>query len=364
MNKRSLVNVGGIATAIGAGVVGVGVGTVLAGIARSALRAELAVDDGPDDLLTAPDSAPRRLPVRSSDGTVLNVEIYGSDDAADDDGDVIVMVHGWTCNTAYWYPQINHLASSEGGRRRVVVYDQRGHGLSERGLRRPTIAMLGQDLDAVLEAAVPAGRRAILVGHSMGGMTIMSWAGQYPEKVGSRVSAVVLVSTAAKGVLENHTLVPVDLPAYARPFAPVVAKAFTSMPVPIPKTPYGVRISHYIALGPHARKAHVDFVDEMIGACPPRARAGWGSAMGKLDVTPGLAALSVPTTVVVGTEDRLTPRTHAEQMAEVLRRNGSLRDLVVYQGVGHMASIEAAERFNEMLDDLVAEVSRAEQRVS
>ncbi|ATD72845.1 MULTISPECIES: alpha/beta fold hydrolase [Gordonia] len=363
MNTKSLKRVGGIAAAIGAAAVGVGVGTVLAGIARDALRAELAVDDGPDDLLTAPDSPPRRLPVRSSDGTLLNAEVYGVDDA-DDEGDVIVMVHGWTCNTAYWYPQINHLTSSEGGRRRVVVYDQRGHGLSERGRRRPTVAMLGQDLDAVLEATVPAGRRAILVGHSMGGMTIMSWADQYREKVGTRVSAVVLVSTAANAVMENHALVPVDLPAYARPFAPLVSKAITSVPVPIPKTSYGVRFSHYIALGPNARKAHVDFVDEMIGACPPRARAGWGSAMGKLDVTAGLAALSVPTTVVVGTEDRLTPRKHAEQMAEVLRRNGSLRELVVYEGVGHMSSIEAAERFNEMLDELVTEVSRTEQRVS
>jgi pimeloyl-ACP methyl ester carboxylesterase len=158
--------------------------------------------------------------------------------------------------------------------------------------------------------------------------------------------------------------VPVDLPAYARPFAPLVSKAITSVPVPIPKTSYGVRFSHYIALGPNARKADVDFVDEMSGACPPRARAGCGSAMGKLDVTAGLAALSVPTTVVVGTEDRLTPRKHAEQMAEVLRRNGALRELVVYEGVGHMSSIEAAERFNEMLDELVTEVSRTEQRVS
>nr|WP_223205126.1 alpha/beta hydrolase [Gordonia jinghuaiqii] len=355
-----MASVGGIAAAVGAGAVGVGVGTILAGIGRAALRAELAVDDGPDELLTKPDAEPERLDVRTPDGTRLNVEVYGD---ADDEGDLIVMVHGWTCNTAYWYPQINHLAASEGGSRRVIAYDQRGHGLSERGRRRPTIAMLGEDLDAVLEATVPAGRRAILVGHSMGGMTIMSWAAQNPEKVGSLVSAVVLVSTAAKAVMDNHTLIPVDLPVYAKPFAPAVSKVITSVPVPIPKTPYGVRFSHYIALGPNARKAHVDFVDDMIGACPPRSRAGWGSAMGKLDVTAGLEALTVPTTVVVGTEDRLTPRVHAEQIADVLRRNGNLRDLVVYEGVGHMSSIEAAESFNALLDEVVAESSRETQSI-
>jgi pimeloyl-ACP methyl ester carboxylesterase len=366
VNTKSLASAGGIATAVGAGIVGLGVGTILAGLAREALRAEAAVDDGPDDLLTEPRHAPERLGVRTPDGTLLNVEVYGdtADPASVDTGDVIVMVHGWTCNTAYWYPQINHLAASEGGVRRVVVYDQRGHGRSERGRRRPTVAMLGEDLDAVIEAAVPAGRRAILVGHSMGGMTIMSWAAQHPEKIESRVSSVVLVSTAAKAVMDNHLLIPVDLPVYAKPFAPAVSKLITSVPVPIPKTSYGVRFSHYIALGPNARRAHVDFVDEMIGACPPRARAGWGSAMGKLDVTAGLAALTVPTTVVVGTEDRLTPRLHAEQMAEILRRNGSLRDLVVYDGVGHMSSIEAAERFNELLDQVVAESSGETERVS
>ncbi|QMU22454.1 alpha/beta fold hydrolase [Gordonia rubripertincta] len=362
MKRKSLVSVGGVATAVGAGVIGLGVGTVLAGITRDALRTSTAVDDGPDDLLREPEVAPLRQTVRTLDGTALNVEVYGADDD-DPAGDVIVMVHGWTCNTAYWYPQINHLITPDAGDRRVVVYDQRGHGLSERGRARPTVAMLGQDLDAVLEATVPNGRRAILVGHSMGGMTIMSWAAQHPEKVGTTVSAAVLVSTAANAVMENHGLVPVDLPAYARPFTPVVTKAITSVPVPIPKTPYGVKFSHYIALGPNARKSHVDFVDEMVGSCPPRARAGWGSAMGKLDVTAGLEALTVPTVVVVGTEDRLTPPRHAEQMAEVLRRNGSLRDLIVYEGVGHMSSIEAAERFNEMLDEMVADVSRTAQRV-
>lgn len=362
MNTKSLAKAGGIAAAVGVGAVGVGIGTVLGGIVREALRTDIAVDDGPDELLSKPAVEPRRRVVRTPDGTGLNVEVYGADDD-DPTGDIFIMVHGWTCNTAYWYPQINHLITAEAGDRRVVVYDQRGHGRSERGRARPTVAMLGQDLDAVLEATVPAGRRAILVGHSMGGMTLMSWAAQYPEKVGTRVSAVVLVSTAAKAVMENHGLVPVDLPAYARPFAPFATKAITAVPMPIPRTSAGVRFAQYMALGPNARRSHVDFVDEMVSSCPPRARAGWGAAMGKLDVTAGLRALTVPTVVVVGTEDRLTPVKHAEQMAEVLRRNGSLRDLVVYEGVGHMSSIEAAERFNEMLDELVEQVSDNEKAV-
>ncbi|ROZ89244.1 alpha/beta fold hydrolase [Gordonia sp. OPL2] len=354
----------GAAAAVGVGIVAVGMGTIFAGMVRAAFRAERAVDDGPDDLLTVPADEPRRSRVQTVDGAHLNVEQYGpSDDGSVDSGsddDIVVMVHGWTCNIAYWYPQINHLAST----RQVVAYDQRGHGGSDLGRARPTIAMLGQDLDAVLSEVVPEGRRAVLVGHSMGGMTIMSWAAQHPEKVGTLVSEVVLTSTAAKAVMQNHLLIPVDLPRYTKPFEATVGKLVTSVPLPLPRTNRGSWLSHYIALGPNARKAHVDFVDEMIMACPPRSRAGWGSAMGKLDVTAGLEALSVPTTVVVGTDDRLTPPVHAQQMADVLRRNGNLRDLVILDGIGHMSSIEADVRYNELLDGVLADTRRSDDALS
>ncbi|MFW0783259.1 alpha/beta hydrolase [Gordonia sp. CPCC 206044] len=352
MKKRSVAIASGAVAAAGAGAVAVGVGTIGVGLLRDAFRADRAVDDGPDELLSVPSMTPDRMTVDTVDGARLNVASYGPDDG---DSDIVVLAHGWTCNIAYWYPQINHLAKTH----RVVAYDQRGHGASTLGRTRPTVAMLGQDLDAVLSAVVPEGRRVVLAGHSMGGMTILSWAAQHHDRIDGLVSSVVLTSTAAKAVLQNHLLIPVDLPRYAKPFESTVSRLVLSSPVPLPHTNNGSWLSHYIALGPNARKAHVDFVDEMILACPPRSRAGLGAAMGKLDVTAGLEALSVPTTVVVGTADRLTPQVHAEQMADVLRRNGVLRDLVVYEGVGHMSSIEAAVRYDELLDEVLAEAARA-----
>ena len=344
------------AAALGLGGVAVGAGTNLAGIARGVMTSAPALDDGPDDLLADP-TAPRvQRSVASIDGTRLNVELYGPDPGAADTGDVIVAVHGWTCNTHYWNPQINHFA----GERTVVAYDQRGHGLSELGRRRPTVDTLGHDLDAVLGAVVPPGRKAILIGHSMGGMTIMSWAKQHPEKVSTTVSAVVLASTAARGVVQNHLLIPEGLPRYSRPFVPAVSRLVTSASTPLPHGQFTSRVSQYVTLGSAARASHVEFVDTMIMACPPRARGRWGAAMGRLDVEAGLEALSVPTTVIVGTDDRLTPRRHADEMAGILRRNGSLRDQVIFDGVGHMSTIEAAQRVNELLDDVVDEVSRTQ----
>ncbi|UEA60377.1 alpha/beta hydrolase [Gordonia otitidis] len=340
------------AAALGLGGVAVGAGTNVAGIARGVLSSAPAVDDGPDDLLADP-TAPRvQRRVTSVDATTLNVEIYGPEPTAADTGDVIVAVHGWTCNTHYWNPQINHFAE----KRTVVAYDQRGHGLSELGRRRPTIDTLGQDLDAVLGAVVPPGRRAILIGHSMGGMTIMSWAKQHPEKVSTTVSAVVLASTAAQAVVQNHLLIPEGLPRYSKPFVPAVSRLVTSASTPLPHGPFTSRVSQYVALGSSARASHVEFVDKMIMSCPPRARGRWGAAMGRLDVAAGLDALTVPTTVLVGTDDRLTPRRHADEMSEILRRRGSLRDEIVFDGVGHMSTIEAAGRVNAMLDEIVDEV--------
>ena len=351
MQKKTFRTVGGATAVAGTAVAALGIGTIVGALLRDAFGADRASDDGPDDLLAPADHHESgRHRVTTPDGTTLNVVHYGTDDPEDPDADIVVAVHGWTCNTAYWTPQINHLA----GRRRVVTYDQRGHGLSEMGRGRPSVAMLGQDLDAVLREVIPEGRKAVIVGHSMGGMTIMSWAAQFPDRVADVASSVVLTSTAAQAVVQKNALIPANLPRYTTAFKSVVSKVFVSATVPLPRSQYSARFAQYLALGRAARQAHVDFIDEMIAACAPRVRGRWGSAMGKLDVRAGLHALTVPTTVVVGTDDRLTPPLHAEEMAKVLRDNGSLRDLVIYDGVGHMSSIEAAERFNALLSEILA----------
>ena len=347
MDRRGWLFTGAGLMAVGAGVVGAGAATIGASLVRQALRSVAGADDGPDDLLATPTALSSTSTVIADDGTRLNVVSYGPEDAA---GDVIVAIHGWTCNTSYWNPQINRFASQ----RRVIAYDQRGHGGSELGATRPTIETLGLDLNAVLDAMVPAGRKAVLIGHSMGGMTIMSWAAQYPHKVDERISAVVLASTAADALIANQLLLPVDLPRYSKPFAPTMLRMLISAPLPVPRTAYGPRFTQYLTLGPAARPSHVAFVDEMVMSCPPRVRGLWGAAMTKLDVGAGLAALTVPTTVVVGADDRLTPPSHANRIAEVLRNNGNLADLVVYDGVGHMSTIETAGEFNELLEKVLA----------
>ena len=81
----------------------------------------------------------------------------------------------------------------------MVFYDQRGHGQS--GAAPPstyTVAQLGRDLETVLAVMAPRGP-VVLVGHSMGGMTVLSHARQFPQRYGTRIVGAALISSAAEG---------------------------------------------------------------------------------------------------------------------------------------------------------------------
>ncbi|MFT4085660.1 MAG: alpha/beta hydrolase [Gordonia sp. (in: high G+C Gram-positive bacteria)] len=344
------------AALMGAGAAGLFVADaalVMGALVRAAFALPRPVDDGPDPLL-----APPREPLRSSvvgthDGVLLHVET-STDLATHSSDEVLVLVHGWTCNTRFWNAQLNHYA----GRMPIIAYDQRGHGLSELGPAKATIEMLGQDLQAVLEQTLPPGKRAILVGHSMGGMAIMSWAAQYSSQIVDQVAGIVLTSTTSHDLIQQQRLTPPNLPRFTHPVNPAIARAFTSSPVPLPSNGLTNILAHYIALGTQTRAAHVAFTDELIAGCPPLARAAWGSAMYYLNVTAGLRAINVPTAVVVGTDDRLTPVIHSEYLAASLRANDVLHSYTEFPGAGHMVTYERGEEYNVLLDGFIEDIVR------
>src|SRR5690242_3501037 len=149
-------------------------------------RAELREDD---PLGSAARRADRTALVVADDGVLLSVEEVGPTDAPL----TVVFVHGYSLSMASWTFQRQalgaELATANGSRptARLVFYDQRGHGSSARGpAEHATVEQLGRDLDAVLTARAPRGP-VVLVGHSMGGMTVLALAAQRPELFGTRV---------------------------------------------------------------------------------------------------------------------------------------------------------------------------------
>ena len=113
----------------------------------------------------------------------------------------VVLVHGFALDRKCWHFQRRMLSELTEPAVRTVLYDQRRHGRSgQASARSCTIAQLGADLDAILRSVVPEGP-IVLVGHSMGGMTIMALAERNPKLFKERVAGVALVCTSAGDVM-------------------------------------------------------------------------------------------------------------------------------------------------------------------
>lgn len=297
-----------------------------------------------DPALAYPVAPAEFLTVPTVGGAELSVRCYGPVD-----GDVIVFAHGWTMNADFWRAQINDLA----GEYRVVCYDQRGHGASTMGSVRTHQDLLGRDLDAVLKAVLPQGRKALLVGHSMGGMTIMSWARLYHDQIPERARAVILCSTAFGNLLPEPRFEPTRPSGWLRNGELMAMRAVMSNEYWFPGGELGRRRLR-LALGTVADDAHVAFTEELSARCTQRTRGRWGSALLRLDVAEGLDRLAVPVTVVVGDEDRLTSQRHARAIAKRLTETGALDRLVVLPGSGHQLPIERHAEFDALIRDAIA----------
>jgi pimeloyl-ACP methyl ester carboxylesterase len=325
-------SVAGGAGALGAGLV----------MQRRFMR-RIAADPEQAALTNPPEGEP--ITIVSADGTRLHAEAFGPRD-----GIPVVLAHGWTENLDYWTYQIRAL-SREG--LRVVAYDLRGHGDSDAAAGKDySIERFGEDLEAVLAAAVPSGRRGVVAGHSLGAMAIAAWAEHH--EVERRVGGAALINTGVGDLIAEQLLVPV--PGVAQALNRTVAvHGFLGSRAPLPRfsTPLTAAAIRYIAFGPDATPAQVAFFERMLIACPPEVRSSVGIALSELELHDALPRLTVPTIVIAGANDRLTPPSHAKRIAEMLPR---LRRLTVLPETGHMAPLEQHDAVTDALAELAGEV--------
>jgi pimeloyl-ACP methyl ester carboxylesterase len=308
--------------------------------------------DPEDEVLRDPPSG-RPLGVRSGDGTMLHAEVFGPDDGA-----TLVLAHGWTEMLDYWAYIIKELS---GQGIRIVAYDLRGHGDSEPAADGDyAMARFGEDLDAVLHACVPQGQRAAVAGHSLGAMSIAAWAEHHD--VAERVRAVGLINTGVGDLIAQSLLFPV--PAFAQ----AINKAFAvhgflgaRAPLPRTSTPASHAAIKYIAFGPEASPAQIAFYERMLVACPPDARASIGITMSEMELHHALERITVPTLVIAGDNDRLTPPSHARKIADMLP---DLDRLLVLPETGHMAPLERPQEVSRALAKLLARTSREGETIA
>jgi pimeloyl-ACP methyl ester carboxylesterase len=198
-----------------------------------------------------------------------------------------------------------------------------------------------------------AGRSDVIVaGHSMGAMSIAAWAGQH--EVAARVRGVMLMNTGLSGLILATKLVPALLPgAVAEPLARWAFMG-NAMPIPPVSTAVSRALIRFIAFGPYASDAEVDFYERMLVRCPPAVRAHAGMAMTDMDLVDALTRITVPALVLSGRRDRLTPPVQAERIAAGLP---NLVRLVELPGIGHMGPLESPHELVMALLELADSIS-------
>jgi non-heme chloroperoxidase len=269
--------------------------------------------------------APPQRTVATPDGGTLAVWDVGS-------GPIVALPHCWGCSHAVWVPVARRLVASG---HRVVLYDQRGHGASTLGTAPLSIEMLGEDLATVLRACDVTD--AVLAGHSMGGMTIMSLATYLPDVLAERARAIVLVATAAADMGTG--------PAAAEWFsAALISSRAVSLAL---HSAAGHRFVRGV-FGSDPVRSHMDLTRTLFADTAPQVRAGFMIAMSAMNLLEGIATIRIPTTVMVGSRDRLTAPARAAQMVAAIPG----ARLVTLAGRGHMLPLEDP-------DAVTAEIERA-----
>ncbi|MGW2700745.1 alpha/beta fold hydrolase [Streptomyces sp. NPDC001340] len=284
----------------------------------------------------APPAPARTLTVVSADGARLHVEVHGPKDAPP-----VVLSHGWTCSTAFWAAQIRELAADH----RVIAYDQRGHGRSPASPACTTDA-LADDLEAVLAETLAPGEKAVIVGHSMGGMTVMAASAR--PRFREHAAAVLLCSTGSSRLVAESRVVPLRA---GRVRTWITGHILGSRAPLGPVTPVAKRILKYATMGAGSAPHTVEACARIVHACPRAVRHAWAAVLAALDLDHGVRELHVPTEVVHGASDRLTPPVHARALVAALPRCIGLTELT---GVGHMTPIEAPELMTGKIRALVS----------
>jgi pimeloyl-ACP methyl ester carboxylesterase len=302
---------------------------VASGIAAGAIARRVTRDSAESSLDVADDDGrlalgwgdvlvrPLTQTVHTPDGAKLAVwDIAG----AAPDAPAVVLPHCWGCSHEIWLPVTRRL--HEQGYR-VVLYDQRGHGESTRGTAPLSIDILAHDFAQVLEELDV--RDAVLAGHSMGGVTIMSLATHRPDVLRERARATVLVSTAATSIGDTSA-------RGAQLAGEFIGSSFVTRAM-------NTRNGHMLVrgvFGTEAVRSHLVLTRDLFAGCDGPVRGEFMVSLATMDLREGIGTIELPTTVIVGSRDTLTLPKKSDQIVATVPG----ARLVTLQDRGHMLPLE------------------------
>jgi pimeloyl-ACP methyl ester carboxylesterase len=288
--------------------------------------------------------------VTSDDGIRLVTDVHGDPQSEA----VVILAHGYALNRFSWWYQWRDLPAHLGPNFRFVRYDQRGHGESEFG-EIESIDDLAEDLYCVIEHHASRGEDIYLVGHSMGGMTIQAFAKRFPDIFSERVRGVTLVSSTPGPLPDSPLGLPIlDIPVINN-FAPQIVDFLASKSELVDRSlrlgkDFGFVLTKRYSFSSQVDPRLVEFVSEMIRQTPFETLAYYFPLFGEFNGRPAMKAMSkIPTTILAGTNDRLTPVDHARYMSEKIKGSSYIEAAKT----GHLMMLERPDLVTDAIVDLV-----------
>lgn len=255
-------------------------------------------------------------------------------------GRPLLLLHGVTLRSDVWAPQLHLLAD----RFRVIAVDLRGHGGSVAGGDGYGMGPLGADVATVLEALDL--HDAIVVGHSMGGMAMMTFCGDAPGVLGERVAGLVFLATAARRVVP---------PVLVRAMRGLLHRGQRHLDAgrALPQRATVTTRLARLAFGDHPSPEAVAIVAEMGQSMDPEALVPSLTKLLDHDATKALQVTNTPSLVVVGTRDLLTPVPAGRHLARQLPD----ATFVVLPRAGHQLMQERPTELAELIDAFSARLA-------
>jgi pimeloyl-ACP methyl ester carboxylesterase len=282
------------------------------------------------------------LAIPGADGALLNVEMEGAAE-----GPILLFTHGWGLSARIWAEARADLGSRFG----LAFWDLPGLGRSGRPTIGYSLDGFAEDLHAVIDS-LPEDRPVILVGHSIGGMTVQTFCAHHPALLNSRVAAIVLENTTYTNPLETMIFSRVF-----KPLQPVIELALRLDMVFSPliwvmnwqawlsgATHVAVRVAGF---GCRPTREQLDRTARAITKNSPAVQARGTLAMLHWSVTDSLPRIDVPALVFVGGRDLITKDHAGETIVAALPQ----ARLVRVEEAGHMGPVERAAFYNEQIGD-------------
>jgi pimeloyl-ACP methyl ester carboxylesterase len=256
------------------------------------------------------------------------------------EGQPFLLSHGVTLSVRTWVHQLEEFPKAGV---RAIAYDHRGHGQSVLGEAGHSLENLAEDVKTVVTELDL--RDAILVGHSLGGVAVQMFVARFPRLAKERVAGVVLLSTLAHTMLGSRSTRTKARMERLTNHAPDTSRLWRSPNV-------GLLLAR-LGFGRNPHPSHVELVRRMIAECPPETRIDAPRVLVGLDLRDELPKFEIPTLVIGGTADILTPPSEARRMAELIPN----ARLELVPGGGHMLMLERTEWLNQTILDFARDLS-------